>query len=109
MNFNLLAEGGGAPAAGAGMSSIMLIAYIAIIGGALYFFMIRPQRKRQKKEDKMRNSIEMGDEIVTIGGIHGKVVALKEDALIIESQLDHSKLKIAKWAVQTNLTVHEDK
>ena len=90
-------------------SSMLMIGYILIIGVALYFFMIRPQKKRQKAEEKLRNSIEIGDEIITVGGIQARVVALKEDSIVIESLVDHSKLKIAKWAIQSNSTVHDDK
>lgn len=86
----------------------IMIVYVAIIGLALYFLMIRPQRKRQKKEEQMRSNIQVGDEIVTIGGFYGRVVSIKDDTMIIESPGDHSKQKIAKWAVQQNMTVHDD-
>lgn len=90
-------------------STWLMIGYILVIGVALYFFMIRPQRKRQKAEDKMRNSIEVGDEVVTIGGIMARVVAIKDDSIVIESPIDHSKIKLMKNAIQTNNTVHDDK
>lgn len=84
------------------------IAYIVIIFGMMYFFMIRPQRKKQKDEKKMRENLQAGDEIVTIGGIYGRVISIKEDTIVIESISDHSKLTIARSAIQTNLTVHDD-
>ncbi len=90
------------------METLFLIGYIAVIGLAMYFIMIRPQRKKQKKEEQMRNNIQMGDDILTIGGIHGKVVSIKDDSLVIESPVDHSKIKIAKWAIQSNLTIHDN-
>ncbi len=90
------------------METLFLIGYIAVIGLAMYFIMIRPQRKKQKKEEQMRNNIQMGDDILTIGGIHGKVVSIKDDSLVIESPVDHSKIKIAKWAIQSNLTIHNN-
>lgn len=74
----------------------------------MYFIMIRPQRKKQKEEEKMRNNIQIGDEILTIGGFYGKVVSIKEDALVIESVSDRAKQKIARWAVQQNLTIHDN-
>ena len=52
-----------------------------------YFFLIRPQRKRDKQERDMRNSIEIGDEISTIGGFIGRVVSIKDDVLVIESSI----------------------
>ncbi len=65
-----------------------------------YFLMIRPQRKRDKAEREMRNSIEVGDEISTIGGFIGRVVNVKDDVLIIESSNDRTKLKIYRWAIR---------
>ncbi len=89
-------------------SIIVMVLYIAVIFGAMYFLLIRPQRKKQKEEKKMRDNLQVGDEIVTIGGIYGRVISLKEDTLVIESASDHSKLTVARWALQTNLTVHDD-
>lgn len=65
-----------------------------------YFLLIRPQRKRDKAERDMRNSIEVGDEISTIGGFIGRVVNIKDDVLIIESSNDRTKLKIYRWAIR---------
>jgi len=107
MNLGLLTDATTTP--GSTSSTFLLVAYIVVIGAALYFFMIRPQKKRKKDEEKLRNNIEIGDEIVTVGGIQARVVTLKEDSIIIESSVDHSKIKIAKWAVQSNSTIHDDK
>lgn len=108
MNFNLL-ETAATDTAGGGQSMLLMVAYLAVIGLAMYFLMIRPQSKKKKAEEKMRKNIQVGDEIVTIGGIYGRVVSVKEDSLVIESPSDHSKQKIASWAVQSNLTVHDEK
>lgn len=89
-------------------SIIVMVIYLAVIFGAMYFLLIRPQRKKQKEEKKMRDNLQVGDEIITIGGIYGRVISLKEDTLVIESASDHSKLTVARWALQTNLTVHDD-
>lgn len=104
MSYNLLeeqaqmAQGGG---------SLMMIISLVIMFGAMWLFIIRPQKKKQKQEEKMRNDIQIGDEIVTIGGFNFRVVSIKEDSLIVESLADHTKQKIAKWAVQSNLTIHD--
>lgn len=90
------------------MGTIGVIVYIVVILAVMYFIMIRPQKKKQKDEQKMRDSLQVGDELLTIGGIYGRVVSIKDDSLIIESSADHSKIKIAKWAISQNLTVHED-
>lgn len=66
---------------------------------ALWFIMIRPQQKRDKETQKMRSSVQDGDEIVTIGGIYGKVLSQKEDIITIEVGADKVKLKIARWAI----------
>ena len=65
-------------------------------------------KKKQKKEEQMRNNLQVGDEIITIAGTYGRVVAVKEDSLVIESGPDRSKMKIARWAINQNLTVHDD-
>ncbi len=83
---------------------IMLVPMILIF----YFFLIRPQKKKEKAEKLMRENLQVGDEILTIGGIYGRVISLKEDSMVIESKSDHSKLTIARWAMQQNLTVHDD-
>ena len=89
-------------------SPIFLIVYFVVIAAAFYFLLIRPQRKKAKEEKKLRDSLQVGDEIVTIGGIYGRIISLKEDTIVIESKSDHSKITIARWALQTNLTVHDD-
>ena len=89
-------------------SGLIMIIYLVVIFGAMYFLMIRPQKKKQKEEKRMRENLQVGDEIVTIGGIYGRVISLKEDTIVIESQSDHSKITVARWALQQNLTVHDD-
>ncbi len=111
-NFILfMAKNAKAPANGAqqggGDWTIMLI-YIAVIGLAMYFMMIRPQKKRQKQEEKLRNSLQVGDQIVTIGGINGRIVAVKEDSIIIETGPTRSQMQFSKWSVQENKTVHDE-
>lgn len=111
MNFNMytLADSATNSASGGGVQSIIvMVIYLAVIFGAMYLLLIRPQRKKQKEEKKMRENLQVGDEVVTIGGIYGRVISLKEDTIVIESNSDHSKLTIARWALQTNLTVHDD-
>lgn len=82
---------------------LMMVALFAI----MYFVMIRPQKKRQKEEQELRDSIQIGDEITTIGGIMGRIVTVKDDSLVIETGSDRIKMKITRWAVQTNNTAQE--
>ena len=81
---------------------------LIIMIAAMYFLIIRPQKKKEKAEKAMRDNMQVGDEVLTIGGIYGRVISLKEDAIVIESKSDHSKLTIARWAIGQNLTVHDD-
>ena len=84
----------------------MLITFLPIIL-IFYFLILRPQKKREKEEKAMRESIAIGDEIVTIGGIIGLVVRQTEDTLVIETGGDRSKLRIQKAAVRDNITAME--
>ena len=88
------------PGAGDYLTMIANFAPIVILIVLFYFLLIRPQRKRDKAEREMRNSIEVGDEISTIGGFIGRVVNIKDDVLIIESSNDRTKLKIYRWAIR---------
>ena len=111
MNFiSLLAQAGGAAsgtgAAGQQNPMSMIIMMVALFG-VMYFVMIRPQKKKQKEEQNMRDNIQIGDEITTIGGIMGRVVTVKEDSLIIETGADRNKMKITRWAVSQNNTANE--
>lgn len=91
------------------MGTIGMIAIWGVLFVAMYFFLIRPNSKKKKEEAEMRNSLEIGDEITTIGGIMGRVVAIKdeEDAIIIETGSDRVKMKFKKWCISTVDTVKE--
>lgn len=82
------------------VSWISTIGMFAIIFIVFYFFGIRPQKKQEKQVQEMRNSIQVGDEITTIGGIIGKVISIKEDTLMIETGHDRTKIRILKSAVR---------
>ena len=82
------------------LTAIGQFAPLVVLIVLFYFLMIRPQRKRDKAEREMRNSIDVGDEISTIGGFIGRVVSVKDDVLVIESSNDRTKLKIYRWAIR---------
>ena len=67
----------------------------------LYFFMIRPQKKQQEKKEEMISNLRVGDNIITIGGIHGVVNVVKEDMITIETSSTKTRLDVSKWAVGT--------
>lgn len=99
------AASGSGTASGASSYSFLILMVVLFV--VMYFFTIRPQRKRQKEEQEMRNSLEIGDEIITIGGIVGKVVTIREEDIVIETGADRTKMKIQRWAVNTNKTKME--
>ena len=86
--------------AGTGMESLGTFLMIPILLVVLYFFMIRPQKKQEKEVNAMRNSLQVGDEITTIGGIIGRIVSIKEETCVIETGHDRTKIRILKSAVR---------
>ena len=79
---------------------IMIIAMFAL----MYFLMIRPENKRKKEAQNMRDSLAVGDEITTIGGITGTICAVKENTIVIETSSDRVRMEFTKWAVSTRGT-----
>ncbi len=90
-----------------GLTAFMPLIMMGLLFVVMYFLMIRPQKKKQKEEQKMRESIRVGDEITTIGGIRGRIVNIKEDEFVIETGADRNKMVIKKWALQSCDTVHD--
>ena len=86
-------------AASAG-NPLYLLAMVAVLIFVFYFFMIRPQRKQEKETQNMRNNLAVGDEIVTIGGIVGIIVAIGgEETITIISSRDRTRIQLLKSAV----------
>lgn len=86
--------------AGGGSTWYMII-MIVVLFAAMYFFGIRPQRKQEKEATAMRNGLQVGDEITTIGGIIGKIVSIKGETCMIETGRDRTKIRILKSAIKT--------
>lgn len=74
---------------------IMMVVFF----GIFYFLLIRPQQKKNKEIQKMRSELKVGDNIITIGGVHGKVLNIKDEVLTLEVGADKVKLQVSKWAV----------
>jgi len=70
--------------------------------GVFYFMAIRPEKKRKKEAENLRNSMKVGDKITTIGGITGTVVSVKDEKFVIETGADQVRIEFAKWALSTN-------
>ncbi len=88
-------------------SFTMLIPTILIIV-AFWFILIRPQRKKEKADAEMRKNVQIGDMIVSAGGIVGIVIKLEEQSVVIETSSDRSSLRLRRWAISENLTVKEE-
>lgn len=97
-----------AAAAGGGMIMVVQLLSIVLIFVVMYFIMIRPQKKKEKEIQKMRSNVQVGDEVITIGGIVGRVVSMKDDTVVMETGTDRSKIRILRSSIQTNNTIHDD-
>ncbi len=89
------------------MQGLISLLPMLLIFGGMIFFMNRSNKKKQKKEQEQRDSVQVGDEIVTIGGWVVRVISIKDDHFIVESPADHSKMKMMKWALSSVNTVHD--
>lgn len=94
-------------------ATLGMVLPMVILIAMMYFVLYRPQKKQQKKEAQMRNSLEIGDEVTTIGGILGRVVAIKEDTFVLETGNDRVKIRFKRSAVgsveKLNLEPEKDK
>lgn len=95
LNIILMAPPSGGKSGGSGFESLF---FLVAIFGVFYFFMIRPQMKKTKEQKKFRENLQKGQKIVTIGGIHGKIIELQETTAIIEVE-GQNRLKIEKSAI----------
>ena len=89
----------------AGMASPLVMMVLMLV--IFYFMLIRPENKRKKEAEQMRSSVKKGDKIVTIGGIMGTVVDVKENSIVVETSADQVRIELAKWALSTNETATE--
>ncbi|MDY2986331.1 MAG: preprotein translocase subunit YajC [Peptoniphilus sp.] len=82
-------------------SSTMLVTFgpLILMMIVFYFLLIRPQKKKQNEIQSMRNNIKIGDDVITIGGIMGKVLLVKEDYVVIETSSTKTRLDVMKWGI----------
>ena len=92
----------GTPAAGTttGSGTVMQLLIFIVPLGLMYLLLIMPQRKKEKKAKALINSSIVGDTVVTIGGVCGKIVNIKDDEITLESSIDRTKLTYKKWAIK---------
>ncbi len=98
--YNLLDEAAAATGTGMGQSWISIVMLLVLVV-VFYFFMIRPQKKQEKETNAMRNGLQVGDEVTTIGGIIGKIVSIKDETVVIETTHNCTKIRILRTAVRS--------
>ena len=101
-------SGSGTSASGSGFGTVGYLIFMVLLFAVMYFILIRPQKKKDKEAKAMQSSLQVGDEIVTIGGIVGLVVQVNEDNIVIETTGNRNKIRLKNWAVQENLTMTEN-
>jgi preprotein translocase subunit YajC len=100
MNSAAAGSGDAASATGSGMVMILFMAFVIV-----YFVVImRKDKKKQQDEQSMRESVKIGDEVLTIGGVVGRVVTVREDSIDIETGADRIKIRFTKQAIAKNIT-----
>ena len=92
------AQQGGNPLMTFGMFGFWILIFVA-----LYFIILRPQKKKQKEEEALRSSIEIGDDVTTIGGIVGRIIAVRDEdeTIVIETGSDKTRIRFKKWAISS--------
>ena len=106
--FSLLEAGdAAAETVSTGAGSWLSIGMLLVLLVVFYFFMVRPQKKQEKETNAMRNGLQVGDEITTIGGIIGKIVSIKDETLLIETTRNCTKIRILRTAVRS-VDVHAE-
>ena len=98
LNFGFLLEETPGNSGGGMWVSIGMIVLLFVF---LYFFMIRPQKKQEKKDAEMRDALQVGDEVTTIGGIIGKVVSIKGETFVLETTKDKTKIRFLRGAIRS--------
>ena len=108
LTFMAQSSAGTATGGGITLASLlsMLIPFAAVIL-IFYFLIIRPEKKRNKEMQQMLNNIQVADEVITTGGIIGRVLSVKEDTVLIETGSDRTKIRVMKSAIAKNNTTHE--
>ncbi|MGM9615635.1 MAG: preprotein translocase subunit YajC [Oscillospiraceae bacterium] len=82
-------------------SSASMIVMIVIMIAIFYFFLIRPENKKKKQAEEMRNNLAVGDLVTTIGGIVGRIVAIKSETIVFETSEDRVRMEVTKWAISS--------
>lgn len=89
-------------------STYYTLIWLVVMVAIFYFLLIRPQKKKEKADRMLRNNLQPGDTIVTIGGFTGRVLAVKDTEVVFETGSDRTKLTVKKWAIQTREPAAEE-
>ncbi len=110
MLFRLLVETPSAADAGGNTVVTLLTTLLPIVLMVVifYFLLIRPEKKRSKKMKDMLDNLQVADEVVTTGGIIGRVLSVKEDTVLIETGSDRTRLRVLRSSIAENRTVHDE-
>ena len=98
LNFNLMLESTTSGNGGGMWGTVIMIGLLFVF---LYFFMIRPQKKQERKDAEMRDSLAVGDEVTTIGGIIGKVISIKGETFVLETTREKTQIRFLRGAIRT--------
>lgn len=90
-----------------GMQTVVYYVVIILVFVGFFWWMSRSNKKREREQLLMMDSLQIGDEVVTVGGVIGKIASIKEDSVVVETGADKSKIRFEKSAIKTVLTVHE--
>ncbi len=97
MFLTAAADGATTTSGGTMWTSIIMLALLAVV---FYFFIIRPQKKQEKEASALRNSLSVGDEVTTIGGIIGRVINVKDDTFVLETTKDRTRIRFERSALK---------
>jgi len=97
--MTLFLESATATTGGGGLPSMLIM--VVLMVAVFYLFIIRPENKKKKKAEEMRDSLSVGDEIITIGGMTGRIVQVAGDTLTFETGEDRVRIQVKKWAIST--------
>lgn len=100
MIYNILDTAGNANATG-GMGQLLIWLVPLGLIGIIMVFASKKQKKEEQQIQQMKNSVAIGDELTTIGGIVGRVVFVKDDTVVIETSKEKTKIRILKWAIKS--------
>ncbi len=100
MHMLLTADGAGTTTGGTPGTMWTSIIMLVVLGVVFYFFIIRPQKKQEKEANALRNSLSVGDEVTTIGGIIGRVIQVKDDTFVLETSKDRTRIRFERSALK---------